>query len=38
MDYQPAKFQSCRLSMAGFIDKLKHNDEVIMTSFNVVRI
>ena len=30
MDYQPAKFQCCRLSLASFIDKLrKHNDDVI---------
>ena len=37
MDYQPAKFQCCRLSLAGFIDKLRnHNDDVIMTSFYVV--
>ena len=30
MDYQPAKFQCCRLSLAGLIDKLrKHDDDVI---------
>ena len=34
MDYQPANFQCCRLSLASFIDRLrKHNDGVIMTSF-----
>ena len=39
MDYQPVKFQCRRLSLAGFIDKLrKHNDDVIMTSFYVVEI
>ena len=40
MDYQPVKFQSCRLSLpAGFIGKLrKHNDDVIMTSFHVVEV
>ena len=39
LDYGPAKFQCCRLSLASFIDKLrKHNDDVIMTSFHVVRI
>ena len=39
MDYQPAKFQFCRLSLEGFIDKLrKHNDDVIMTSLHVVGI
>ena len=33
MDYQLAKFQFCRLSLASFIDRLKntHNDDVIMT-------
>ena len=37
MDYLSAKFQCCRLSFAGFIDKLrKHNDDVIMTPFHVV--
>ena len=37
MDYQPAKFQCCRLSLANFIDKLrKNNDDVIMMSFDVV--
>ena len=36
MDYQPAKFQCCRLPLASFIDKLrKQNDDVIMTSFQV---
>ena len=41
MDYQPAKFQCCRLSLASFIDRLrKHNDndDVIMTSFYVAGI
>ena len=39
MDYQPAKFQCCMLSLASFIDKLrKHNDDVIMTSFHGVGI
>ena len=39
MDYQPAKVQCCRLSLASFIGKLrKHNDDVIMTSFHVVGI
>ena len=39
MDYQHAKLQCCRFSLAGFIDKLrKHNDNVIMTSFQVVEI
>ena len=39
IDYQPAKFQCCRLSLARFIDRLrKNNDDVIMTSFDVVGI
>ena len=39
MDYQSAKFQCCRLCLAGSIDKLrKHNDDVIMTSFHVAEI
>ena len=39
IDYQPAKFQYCRLSLASVIDRLrKHNDDVIMTSFHVVGI
>ena len=39
IDYQPAKFQCCRLSLASFIDRLvKHNDDVIMTSFHVIGI
>ena len=30
IDYQPAKFKCCRLSLASFIDRLrKHNDDVI---------
>ena len=38
MDYQPAEFQCCRLSLASFMDKLrKHNNEVIMTSYHVVQ-
>ena len=32
MDYQPATFQCCRFSLAGFIDKLrKHNDDVVIS-------
>ena len=39
MSYQLAKFQFGRLSLASFIDRFrKHNDDVIMTSFHVVRI
>ena len=39
MDYQLAKFQFCRLSLASFMDRLKkHNDDVIMTSLHVVGI
>ena len=39
MDYQLAKFQFCRLSLASFIARfIKHNDDVIMTSFHVVGI
>ena len=39
MDYQLAKFQFCRLSLASFIDRFrKHSDDVIMTSFHVVGI
>ena len=39
MNYQLAKFQFCRLSLASFIDRfIKHNDDVIMTSFHVVGI
>ena len=31
MDYQPAKVQCCRLSLASFIGKLrKHNNDIIM--------
>ena len=38
IDYQPAKFQCCRLSVASFIDGLKkNNDDVIITSVHVVR-
>ena len=34
MNYQLAKFQFCRLSLASFIDRFrKHNDDVTMTSF-----
>ena len=34
IDYQPAKFQCCRLSVACFIDRLrKDNDNVIVASF-----
>ena len=36
--YQPVKFQCCRLSLERFIDELKNNDDVIMTSFHVVGI
>ena len=36
-DYQPEKYQYCRLSVVSFIDGLrKQNDDVIMTSFYVV--
>ena len=39
MDYLPAKFECCRLSLAGLKDKLrKHNCDVIMTSFYVAGI
>ena len=39
MDYQPAKFQCCRLSLASFIDRLRKNsDDVTMVSFHVVGI
>ena len=39
MNYQLAKFQFCRLSLASFIDRfIKHDDDVIMTSFHVVEI
>ena len=39
MDYQLAKFQCCRLSLASFIDRLRKNsDDVIMMSFRVVGI
>ena len=40
MSYQLAKFQFCRLLLASFIDRFikNHNDDVIMTSFHVVRI
>ena len=35
IDYQPVKFQCCRLSVASFIDGLrKNNDDVIMTSYH----
>ena len=34
IDYQPAKFQCCKLSVASFIDGLrKHNDDVISCHF-----
>ena len=34
-DYQPAKFQCCRLSASSFTEGLeKHNDDVIITSFH----
>ena len=36
MDYQPAKFQCFRLSLASFSDKLrKHNDDVISCCCNL---
>ena len=38
MDYQLAKFQCCRLSLASFIDRLRNSDDVIMMSFHVVGI
>ena len=39
MDYQLAKFQFCRLSLASFMDRFrKQNDDVIVTSFHVVGI
>ena len=38
IDYQPAKFQRCILSLASFIDREKHNDDIIMTSFHVLGI
>ena len=39
MNYQLAKFQFCRLSLASCIDRFrKHNDDVIMMSFHVARI
>ena len=39
MNYQLAKFQFCRLSLASFIDRFrKHNDDAIVTSFHVVGI
>ena len=35
IDYLPAKFQCCRLSVASFIEGLrKHNDDVIMMSYD----
>ena len=35
IDYQRAKFQCCRLSVARFTDGLrKHNDDVIMMSYH----
>ena len=35
-DYQPAKFQCCRLSGSSFTEGLqKHNDDIIMTSFHI---
>ena len=35
MDYQPGKFECCRLSLASFIaNSEKRNDDVIMTSFH----
>ena len=34
--YQPAKFQSCRLSGSGFTEGLqKDDDDLIMTSFDI---
>ena len=39
MSYQLAKFQFFRLSLTSFIDRFrKHNDDVIMTSFDFVGI
>ena len=39
IDYQPAKFQCGRLSLASSMERLrKHDDDVIMTSFRVVGI
>ena len=39
MNYQLAKFQFCRLSLASFMDRFrKTQDDVIMTSFLVVGI
>ena len=40
MDYQLAKFQFCKISLASFMDKFrkKHNDDVIITSFHVLAV
>ena len=39
IDYQPAKFQCCRLSFGTFYRQIeKNNDDIIMTSFHVVGI
>ena len=39
IDYQPAKFRCCMLSVASFIYGLgKQNDDVIMKCFHVVEI
>ena len=36
IDYQPAKFQCCRLSLASFIDRSrKHNDDVISSCWDL---
>ena len=36
IEYQPARFQCCRLSLASFIDRLrKHNDDVILCCWNL---
>ena len=32
IDYQPAKFQCCRLSLASFIDRLRKHDETSLLS------
>ena len=36
MNYQRAKFQFCRLSLASFVDRFrkKHNDDVISCCWN----
>ena len=35
IDYHPAKYQFCRLSVASFIDRMKKNSDIISCCWNL---